>query len=171
VRKPTRKGFTLIELTIMMLLVSVLVSIALPNFAAFRTRSHRAEVRTHIASISHAEFSYYGEHDAFTDDLKRLSWSLQGTPRYLYGFTSDISGSATNDTSEARANGHGDFTTAKMVDAFGILLTEGDLPAAVVTDETFLVGAAANLDWDATLDRWTMDQDGTITNVTDELTL
>jgi len=130
VHRANERGFTLIELMLMMVLVSILVSIALPNFMAFRIRSSRAEVRTQMTALAHAEFSFFGEHDRFTDNLVKVGWSLLSDPRYLYGFTSDISGSGINDTSELRANGHGQFNTHRMVDSFGILLTEDELPPA-----------------------------------------
>ena len=170
-RQQPQAGFTLIELMLVTTLLGVIASIALPNLMAFRVRSGRAEVRTHMAALAQAEFSYYGETNLFTDDLTKIDWSLQGSPRYLYGFTSDASGSGNNDTGELRANGHATFDTHRMVDGFGILLTDAELPPAVVAGDTFRIGAAGNLDIDPTLDRWTFDRDGTLTNVTDELSL
>jgi prepilin-type N-terminal cleavage/methylation domain-containing protein len=167
---PSRQaGFTILELILVTLLLTILASVALPNLQAFRIRSGRAEVVTQLSALSHAEFAYYGRHNRFTDDLRLLDWSIQGSPRFLYGFTTDTSGSSVNDTAELRAAGHGGFTTGRMVDSFGLLLTEGDLPTAALGAETFRVGAVGNLDWDPALDRWTLDRDGTLTNVSDEV--
>lgn len=169
--RPTQLGFTLIELLMVTLILTIILTIALPRFWNFQVRSGRTEAKAQLSALAKAEFAYYGVNDGFTDDLSLLDWSLDGEPRYLYGFTSDNSSSAVNDTAELRASGLGKFGTRKMVGRFGILLTEGDLPTAEVLNDSFHIGAAGNLDSDATLDRWTLDRNGTLTNVTDELTL
>lgn len=153
-------------------ILSALATLAIPRLLAFRARALRSEAQTHLAFIAKAEQIYFGDQRVFTDDLGRLNLALSGSPRYLYGFTTDAtpSQSARNDTAELLASGGGGtFSPTQMVDAFGVLLTEVALPPAPVTPTTFCVAAVGNADADPVLDQWTVSQDGIVVNVVSDL--
>jgi prepilin-type N-terminal cleavage/methylation domain-containing protein len=62
----TSSGFTLVELMIVVAIVGILASIAIPNFHAMTYRAKRAEVPVHVGAIGRAEFAYQAEWDVFT---------------------------------------------------------------------------------------------------------
>ena len=172
---PTRadeRGFSLIELMVAVAIVGVLATIAIPRLMSYRVRALQSEAKAHLGFIAKGERAYFAERDAYTDDLALLNISISGAPRYLYGFTTDAlpAASGRNDTAKLKATGGGgSYDTAHMVDGFGVLLAESDLPTAPVTKETFLIGAVGNADTDPTLDQWTMDSDGIMANVTNDM--
>jgi len=59
-------GFTLIELMIVVAIVSLLASIAVPTYTNMRLRAKRSELPVNLDSIRSAEKAYEAEWDAFT---------------------------------------------------------------------------------------------------------
>ena len=167
-----RDGFSLIELVIIIAIIGVLVTIAVPRFLNFRGRSAQVEMKTNLAALLHAEQAYLAEYETFTDDLAQINWTPKGTPRYLYGFTSDgvPAPSGRNDTAELKAAGQGSYDTSAMIDKFGNPLTGADLPPCVATATSLTIGAIGNLDDDSTMDIWTLDDAGTLTTISNDAT-
>lgn len=65
-RLKSNKGFTLIELMIVVAIIGILAAIAIPNFVAMQLRAKRSELPTNIDGIRTAEKAYVNEWDAYT---------------------------------------------------------------------------------------------------------
>jgi len=59
--RKSRKGFTLIELMIVVAIIGILAAIAIPNFLRFQLKSKTSEGKVNIAAIRTAEESYLAE--------------------------------------------------------------------------------------------------------------
>ena len=82
----SKKGFTLIELMIVIAIIGILAAIAIPNFLRFQAKSKQAEAKTNLGAIGTTAEAYRAEFDTYVTDWASLGWAASGTPRYSYGF-------------------------------------------------------------------------------------
>ena len=59
------KGFTLIELMIVVAIIGILAAIAIPNFLTYQKKSKTAEAKTCIGGIKTSQLSYQTERDVY----------------------------------------------------------------------------------------------------------
>ncbi|MFP6607127.1 MAG: prepilin-type N-terminal cleavage/methylation domain-containing protein [Myxococcota bacterium] len=59
------KGFTLIELMIVVAIIGILAAIAIPNFLRFQLKARSSEGKTNLAAIRTAEESYFAEYGLY----------------------------------------------------------------------------------------------------------
>ena len=60
-----RKGFTLVELMIVVAIIGILAAIAIPNFISMQYRAKRSEIPTNIKGIKTSEIQYESNFDTF----------------------------------------------------------------------------------------------------------
>lgn len=70
------KGVTLIELVVVMVIVGVLASIAIPSYRQYVLRAHRAEAKTAMLNIAAGQEKFYTQCNRYTASL---TGSLDGT--------------------------------------------------------------------------------------------
>jgi type IV pilus assembly protein PilA len=86
-----KKGFTLIELMIVVAIIGILAAIAIPNFMTYQCKAKQAEAKSVLGSIRVLQEAYLAEFDTYADTTAKLgSIKAKGDEsRYAYTITGD----------------------------------------------------------------------------------
>ncbi len=77
-RPPRKRGFTMIELVIVMAMLGLLLSLALPQYMATLERGREQVLQSNLATMREAIDKFYGDRGRYPDKLEDLV-----TQRYL----------------------------------------------------------------------------------------
>ena len=69
-----RKGFTFVELLVVMLLLGALSSMAVPRFREYKTRALIAAMQSDLANLKISEEEYFTEHLKYSTDTTQLEF-------------------------------------------------------------------------------------------------
>lgn len=143
-----KKGFTLIELMIVIAIIAFLAMVSIPSFKRFLAKAKRTEAYMNLNALATAEKVYWAEHATYSTDLQAIGWKPEGQTQYTYGF----------------AGAQGKNYVA------GSLQTSGaDLSQAQAGKESFVAIAAGDIDGDGQPDVISINQDMQIEIVRDDL--
>lgn len=165
------RGFSLIELMIVVAIIGILATIALPNFQKFQRRARQAEARGTLSAIYTAQKSFAAEWEGYTTDMQAMGYAPEGHIRY----DANTGGGGYYPPAYTAANmpQPGVASSVAMCGDAALSpdcvdLTSVGAAAGTATATTFLANAAANLGA-PTDDTWSIDQARTMTNLTSGL--
>jgi prepilin-type N-terminal cleavage/methylation domain-containing protein len=141
--KNRNRGFTLIELMIVVAIIGILASLAIPDFMKLVIKAKQSEARSNLGAIYVCQLVYFGSNDTYAggpEAFELLNWNPESDRVMRYTFVLDED------------------------------VREGNPPLAAVpsgtpsTSSSFLVIAAGNLDNDPTIDVMTVDHHRVFSN-------
>jgi prepilin-type N-terminal cleavage/methylation domain-containing protein len=66
------RGFSLVELMLVLAIVAILIAIAIPSLLGFRTRANDVQVQSELAAVGRGQAGLQPLQNGFTDDLDLL---------------------------------------------------------------------------------------------------
>jgi type IV pilus assembly protein PilA len=171
--KKLQKGFTLIELMIVVAIIGILAAIAIPNFIKFQARSKQSEAKANLKAIFTAEKALFQERDRFSPNIGEIGFSPERNNRYAYYLdaatvnletrTGSVLGTATNFTG-VEVDTFRYSTMSRNPASWPSSCTQSPTVVAgsASTPPSFLAGASGNVDADTLLDYWTISSESRV---------
>ena len=72
--RPSERGFTLIEVMVVVLILAIIIAIGIPTFLGFRTRAQDTEIKAEVANGAKVEAAYAAANGSgYSDDPAALN--------------------------------------------------------------------------------------------------
>ena len=139
------KGFTLIELMIVVAIIGILAAIAVPNFMKFQARARQSEAKANLKGYFTSIKSYFAEAGSYVCG----DCGFQPEKKNRYAYTYSSTASKATDPNAGAACAYSGTPTA----------SQSDVPPA-----SFTATASGNIDADATCDQWSINDANDLQN-------
>jgi prepilin-type N-terminal cleavage/methylation domain-containing protein len=77
-----RRGFTLVELTIVLLLIGILAAMATFTYRMMINKARMTQAKTVLGHLTKTEATYFSDHDRYTDNVILLDFDPVKYPYY-----------------------------------------------------------------------------------------
>jgi len=89
-KKRNQKGFSLVELMVVVAIIGILAALAVPKFSTFQAKAKQSEAKSNLSHIYTLEMSYFGDNDSYVNAAtaalmtSTIGFTSQGHSRYNY---------------------------------------------------------------------------------------
>jgi type IV pilus assembly protein PilA len=167
-----KKGFTLVELMIVVAIIGILAAIAIPNFIKFQARSKQSEPKANLKALFTAQRAYFSEKDSYNSTVGDIGFNPERGNRYYLAVgcaTLTKRGAATETSTTGDCGfevdtfkGYGAITTGVTTNSAAAPATVGAGTCDLGATGCVLLGntgafqgiAAGNVDNDTVIDNW-----------------
>ena len=180
----SNKGFSLVELMVVVAIIGILAAIAVPNFQRFTAKSKQSEAKSSLSAMYSAERALSSEWQTFAASFDVIGYRPTGWQRYNHGFaanfpaamppgyagppiTANFNTTAFCGLGAIGANGCGVINAPIAPGA----VTAGGVTGSAMAIATFQAVSRAHIGnaAPATIDIWTINQNKVIANAANGL--
>lgn len=169
------KGFSLVELMVVVAIIGILSSIAIPSINKYIARARQSEAKANLSLIYTSNKAFFAEYNLYDSRFDVIGYRPEGQLRYNigfatasatnlqnYGYTAPISGGG---ISSSRAFCASNATMCTTMEGAGA--NPGPNTQVQANLREFTAGAAGRIGAGAQEDRWTITQSKLIENTQD----
>ncbi|MFV3410204.1 type IV pilin protein [Bdellovibrio bacteriovorus] len=177
VKRKSQSGFSLVELMVVVAIIGILASIAIPSINKYMAKARQSEAKTNLSSLYTAEKAFLVEFNTYTGGFQVVGYNPEGQLRYRVGFTGEGVACATlatyGYTAPCPATRNVDtqaYCTANPTRCTQLADGAGQALTGVVnpTTNTFTAVAAGRIRNNAAAaDRWTINETKNLINAAD----
>lgn len=138
-------GFTLIELTIILVIISILSAIALPSFISQANKAREAEAKQYLGAISRGMQAFFQERQRFTDTVDVAAPGIPPLTKN-YSYSIQLGADIATINAEPQVEGIDPYLAAVAVvikdgtPHLGSVMCEGASPSANTAQEGIVMG-------------------------------
>ena len=105
-----KKGFTLLELMIVVIVIGILATLAVPRFITATKKAKQAEAKSMLGTIRSSQWRYYQEHQStFADTIGNLDIDMTASAYFTYSGADDSGNPTYLGKADGSAQGLGTF--------------------------------------------------------------
>ena len=79
-----QRGFSLTELMIVVAIIGILATIAIPNFLRYQAKAKQTEAKANLVALHTADISSFAENNGFVDDFNAIGCGVTGAAQRSY---------------------------------------------------------------------------------------
>jgi type IV pilus assembly protein PilA len=153
-RQKSDKGFTLVELLVVIVIISILAAIALPNFMNQTAKAKQSEGKQNVALINKTQTNYRSEKNTFATKFDDLAVAVlkggttDSTTNYVYTLnpskdSATIAAQSLDSALKSYAGGSVRFVNASSESVIASTICETALPGTAIVSAPSIISGSA----------------------------